>query len=79
MSPEPCRFRNQLAGNYMGLLIDKVRKSSIDWVLAEQPASNWSTVPHRQHPLPVQQHHLEDDVEVEKKEEERQWSSRGYR
>lgn len=62
MSPGPCRFQNQLAGNYMSPLIDKVGKTSIDWVLAEQPASNWSTVTHRQHPLPVQRRHLEEEV-----------------
>lgn len=49
----------------MSPLIDKVGKSSIDWVLAEQPASNWSTVPPRQRPLPVQSRHLEEEVEVE--------------
>lgn len=51
-------------------LIDKVGKSPIDWTSAEQPASNWSTVPPRQSPLPVQRRHLEE-VEVEDKEEGR--------
>lgn len=77
MSPGPRSFQEQLAGNYTSPLIDKVGKSSIDWMPAKQPASNWSTVPPLQHPLPVQRRHLEEEVKVKDKEGGKKKGQRG--